>query len=258
MNGTALPLYDRVLMFGGINDGRAVNTLKVVKFYENGTASVTEDDGTIFSNGKNLDVVEAGCAVQKREVFCFGGRQINENGTVMASALDTLRIFKLQNDTFDCASGSVEINGECKFCEIGYYSNEFSHKKCVPCPEGTYGFFSGSKKFACIPVPVGHFSGKNCSKKYENCSDNDYCPMGSASRENKNPLTESLKSSKPELYKIPSEDELKANIVAYSASTVLGVIVAFLFLCLPSKKYLWKLDGYSNKYVDSLDPDTHR
>ncbi|KAH7822967.1 putative member of the kelch motif protein family [Monocercomonoides exilis] len=258
-DGNALPLDDKVLMFGGMNDGRAMDTFKIVKINKNRTANVIEDDGTFLANGKHLDVVEAGCAVQKREVFCFGGRQISENRIVTEIAYDSLRIFKLQNDAFECAPGSYQDeNGECQFCKAGWYSEEYSNGQCDPCPKGTFGTLRGSRKYGCVPVNSGTYSNSTNSLAFENCTKGHYCPMGSASNNNTYPSHDPSKTKQPELYQISSSSELTANLVSYIASIGIGAAVAFILLCLPSKKYLWKLDGYSNKYVDSLDPNTHK
>eukprot|EP00770_Monocercomonoides_exilis_P007555 MONOS_7516.1-p1 / transcript=MONOS_7516.1 / gene=MONOS_7516 / organism=Monocercomonoides_exilis_PA203 / gene_product=unspecified product / transcript_product=unspecified product / location=Mono_scaffold00258:62253-66093(-) / protein_length=1078 / sequence_SO=supercontig / SO=protein_coding / is_pseudo=false len=218
-DGKSLPFDNKVLMFGGRIGNRAMDTFKIVEFDGDGNASLIEDNGTFLSDGSHLDVVEAGCTVFNKSVYCFGGRQTSEGGTIMPTAFDTFRKIAISDEFITCSPGSYKKKEDCDFCPEGTYSNDYGSTNCTPCPPGTYSVWRGAQGFECQIVKAGCFSDAPGLKRQKYCDKEQYCPIG---------------------------------------LTVIGAILALILLCLPSKKYMWMLDGYSNKYVDSLDPQTHK
>ncbi|KAH7826383.1 uncharacterized protein MONOS_9391 [Monocercomonoides exilis] len=258
LDGVSLPLDDKALMFGGRKRDRAMDTFKVVKFNQNGGFDIKEDDGSSFTNGLHLDVVEAGCTVYHRSVICFGGRQISKGRTVTPAALDTFRIINLHEDLFSCTPGSYEgKNGECADCPMGSFSNDYGSKECKKCRAGTVGYLYGAQEFGCLAVPEGYYSDTAGSISTKNCSHEQYCPIGSAALNNKIPTADQSKTTQPSPYLSPVQTENFLMVGLYIGFTIIGVVVALLLLCLPTRSFVYKLDNFSNKYVDTLDPDTH-
>eukprot|EP00770_Monocercomonoides_exilis_P001486 MONOS_1475.1-p1 / transcript=MONOS_1475.1 / gene=MONOS_1475 / organism=Monocercomonoides_exilis_PA203 / gene_product=unspecified product / transcript_product=unspecified product / location=Mono_scaffold00026:87763-91808(+) / protein_length=1319 / sequence_SO=supercontig / SO=protein_coding / is_pseudo=false len=258
ISGMALPLDDKVLMFGGRKRGRAMDSFKIVKFDQKGNPTITEDDGSGLTNGVHIDVVDAGCTVYHRNVVCYGGRQISEGRTVLPTALDTFHIMRLHEDLFSCTPGSYEDEtGECVDCPHGSYSNDYGSKQCIKCPPGTVGNKIGSPEFACISVPAGSYSDTAGSNEYKNCTYDQYCPIGSATTNNTIPAADQSKSVQPSPYNMPVQTENYLMIGLYLGCTIIGLSVALLLLCFPTRTFMFRLDSFSNKYVDTLDPDTH-
>ncbi|KAH7821152.1 uncharacterized protein MONOS_6358 [Monocercomonoides exilis] len=268
LDGIALSFQNTMLMFGGRKRNLVQDTFKYFKIHDNWTIDALEDDGSFSSKGMHLDIVEAGCTVFNKSVICFGGRQVSENRTVLVNALDTFRIIRLNEKFIHCSPGTYEDqNGECQLCELGEYKEEYGNGSCEKCPKGSYGTAFGSQKFGCLPVPAGIFSENEGAFKFvfdnmiysnglKNCTDEQYCPIGSASSNNKNPNTKSV-CEQPEPFDTKEFTENILTYIFYFGSVGLGVVIALSFLCFPTKAFLYKLDSYSDKYVDQLDPDTH-
>ncbi|KAH7829646.1 uncharacterized protein MONOS_58 [Monocercomonoides exilis] len=234
------------MMFGGRKRNVAQDTFKFIRIFENWTFNAFEDNGTFLANKMHLDIVEAGCTVHDRKVICFGGRQIDEKRTIMPAALDTFRIIRLNENLVPC---SPDIYGK---------------NECEKCPLGTYRNLNGSIVPNCLPVPAGKFTNTegayviyNESYGIENCTEDQYCPIGSASTNNKDPHLETLRNEQPKPLELNSMKEIGLMVGLYLGSIFVGVVVVLILLCLPTKSYLYKLDNYSDKYVDSLDRDTH-
>eukprot|EP00770_Monocercomonoides_exilis_P007048 MONOS_7011.1-p1 / transcript=MONOS_7011.1 / gene=MONOS_7011 / organism=Monocercomonoides_exilis_PA203 / gene_product=Galactose oxidase, central domain / transcript_product=Galactose oxidase, central domain / location=Mono_scaffold00231:15050-18274(+) / protein_length=1075 / sequence_SO=supercontig / SO=protein_coding / is_pseudo=false len=253
IDGLALPMRNRVLMFGGKKGELAMDSFKIIEFDEFGKAKVTEDDGSVLGKEFHLDIVEAGCTVYQRSVVCYGGRQVNKDRTIALGAVDTIRIFNLTN-LFPCAQGSKESDGKCVDCDNGEYPDSYKSMNCTNCPPGTYDKDKEAKHFGCKAVPKGHFTNESKSDRYKNCSDGFSCPIGSAA-ENKGYENKSTLSQPSSLR--PNKYELSVKICVLAIPVGVGVLVAIMLLCLPTKAHLFKLDRFSDKYFDTIDPVTH-
>ncbi|KAH7821614.1 uncharacterized protein MONOS_13201 [Monocercomonoides exilis] len=257
-DGMALPFENKVLMFGGRNGDRAMDTFKVVEFDKYGHATVSEDDGTELKNGIHLDVVEAGCTIFQKDIICFGGRKIRNGGIVMPTALDTFRNISIRKDVLGCSPGYFQNNEyDCELCPPGYYSNYHGSKVCLPCPAGTNGELKGVQEFDCKFVEAGKFTNTSGLTEPMNCSEKQFCPIGSASNNNTMPTADPSRTTQPQSFQEPSKAVAVINIISYVALAAIGFVAALFLLCFRTKSCMWKLDGYSSKYSDSLDPHTH-
>ncbi|KAH7817351.1 uncharacterized protein MONOS_15340 [Monocercomonoides exilis] len=254
IDGLALPMRNRVLMFGGKKGELAMDTFKIIEFDEFGKAKVTEDDGSVLGKEFHLDIVEAGCTLVERSVFCFGGRQVNKDRTIIPGAVDKFRFFNLTN-AFPCALGSKENeNHECVECDDGEFCDDNEKIECKKCPPGTHDRYGDAKYTGCSPVPKGHFTNESRSENYKNCSNGFSCPIGSAA-ENKGYENKTILSQPSSLEPFKFESLIK--MLAIAIPVCVGVLIAILLLCFPTKAHLFKLDRFSDKYVDSIDPVTH-
>ncbi|KAH7821579.1 uncharacterized protein MONOS_7837 [Monocercomonoides exilis] len=257
IDGMALPFENKVLMFGGRNGDRAMDTFKVVEFDKYGHATVTEDDGTELKNGIHLDVVEAGCSIFQNNIICFGGRQIHKGRTIMPFAIDTIRNISLQDNVLGCSEGYFKNKEKCERCKEGTYSDGKNRTACIPCPAGTFGIWEGAREFECEFAQAGTFTNTSGLSSPIKCETEQYCPIGSASNNNTMPTTDPSRTTQPQLYSEPSKLVTAINIISYVAMAAFGFMVALFLLCFRTKSCMWKLDGYSSKYNDSLDPHTH-
>eukprot|EP00770_Monocercomonoides_exilis_P001962 MONOS_1947.1-p1 / transcript=MONOS_1947.1 / gene=MONOS_1947 / organism=Monocercomonoides_exilis_PA203 / gene_product=unspecified product / transcript_product=unspecified product / location=Mono_scaffold00037:102133-106202(-) / protein_length=1319 / sequence_SO=supercontig / SO=protein_coding / is_pseudo=false len=259
-DGVALALDDRVLMIGGRKRTYSQDSVKIIKFDQSGGATVIEDDGTGLTNEMHINLVEAGCTVYHRSIVCFGGRQINKGRTVLPSALDTFRIINLHEDIFPCSPGSYENdNRECIDCPKGSYSNEYGVKECIKCPKGTRGNSIGGMEHACECIFGGAYidSDGAIDNDFHLCTKEQYCPIGSATSNNTIPTADPMKISQPMPFRTPVRIENYLMIGLYVGFAIIGFAVALFLLCLPTRSHVYKLDRFSDKYSDSLDPVTH-
>eukprot|EP00770_Monocercomonoides_exilis_P008058 MONOS_8016.1-p1 / transcript=MONOS_8016.1 / gene=MONOS_8016 / organism=Monocercomonoides_exilis_PA203 / gene_product=unspecified product / transcript_product=unspecified product / location=Mono_scaffold00291:8001-11261(+) / protein_length=1086 / sequence_SO=supercontig / SO=protein_coding / is_pseudo=false len=256
-DGMSLPFENKVLMFGGRNGDRAMDTFKVVEFDKYVRPTVIEDDGTELKNGIHLDVVEAGCTIFQRNVYCFGGRQISKGRTVMPTALNIFRKISIQDNVLGCSEGYYKNKEKCKRCEKGTYSDGKNRTACIPCPAGTFGIWGGAREFECEFATAGTFTNTSGLSSPIKCEAEQYCPIGSASNNNAMPTADPSRTTQPQLYSEPSKAVAVINIISYVALAAIGFVVALFLLCFRTKSCMWRLDGYSSKYSDSLDPHTH-
>ncbi|KAH7815990.1 uncharacterized protein MONOS_6004 [Monocercomonoides exilis] len=253
VDGMALPMRNRVLMFGGEKGKHAMDSFKIIEFDEFGKANVTEDDGAALGGKFHLDIVEAGCTVFERSIFCFGGREVNKDGTIIPGAVDKFRFFNLTN-VFPCSQGTKESDGKCVKCKVGEYSDFLNKAGCLKCPPGTHDHEEDAYAFGCKAVPKGYFTNESGLDDYENCSDDYSCPIGSAA-ENKGYENKTILSQPSSLEHNKFESLIKGCMIAIPVGV--GVLIAILLLFFPTKAHLFKLDRFSDKYVDTIDPVTH-
>lgn len=122
---------------------------------------------------------------------------------------------------FLCSPGTYLVDGVCKLCPEGTYSEYFGATFCDKCPKGTYSSVKGLNwQYQCLPCAEGTFSQSEGATVCKNCGSTSYCHIGSTSPEVKlqqNYASLDTISTQPEIY----DEDSESSSVTYS--TVLSI-----------------------------------
>ncbi|KAH7825302.1 uncharacterized protein MONOS_610 [Monocercomonoides exilis] len=204
--------------------------------------------------------VHGSCVFMIDSLYCLGGYAVSEEMTPLPIATNKFTRIKLKSDLSGCSPGSFfnESEKQCTVCNGGTYSSHFNQTKCEKCPAGTYLKGSGTSLSSCIPCEEGEYQSKPGSVDCIECDLDSQCIVGSAA--NNNTLQRKLFkcTEQPKSYDPNSNKETMFTILFYGVSLLLGLTVAVVCFCLPTRDKLYKLDQFSNTYKDVLDEKTHK
>ncbi|KAH7821210.1 uncharacterized protein MONOS_12868 [Monocercomonoides exilis] len=216
-----------------------------------------------FDEGReavNFPLVHGSCAFMIDSLYCFGGYSVSEGMTPLPIATNKFTRIKLKSHLSGCSPGSFfDTNtNQCTLCESGTYSSHFNQTKCEKCPAGSYLLYSGREKSSCIPCEDGTYQPTAGSSNCFACEPNSSCIVGSAASNN-TLLREPFKcTEQPKSYDPNSNKETMFTVLFYGVSLTLGLIVAVVCFCLPTREKLYKIDQYSDSYKNKLDEKTHK
>ncbi|KAH7814929.1 uncharacterized protein MONOS_11129 [Monocercomonoides exilis] len=246
---------------GGEESGVAKKSyLSVFTFDEHGEIKLATHKYDEGREEKDYPLVHGSCAFMLDSLYCLGGYAVSEGMTPLPIATNKLTKIKLKSHLSGCSPGSFfDTNtNQCTLCESGTYSSHFNQTECEKCPAGTYLWGSGSSISACIPCTGGAYQPNAGSDGCNVCASNSSCLVGSAANNN-TLLREPFKcTEQPKSYDPNSKKETMFTILFYGVSLALGLVVAFVCFCLPTRDKLYMLDQYSDSYKNSLDEKTHK
>ncbi|OMJ76914.1 hypothetical protein SteCoe_23618 [Stentor coeruleus] len=156
---------------------------------------------------------------------------------------DLKQAFQKYNLIFECSSGFIPSDYECKICPPGYYSNNVI---CVPCNKGHFNPLPGaSSSRQCYPCPEGTFSDKEGSSFCKMCLNGHYCYAGSHSPEIILAKTKIKKDS--QIYFDEIKYTKKVEIIINQSGIIMIFTIALISLLSPkAKKIISKWDLYSD------------
>ncbi|KAH7822105.1 uncharacterized protein MONOS_6129 [Monocercomonoides exilis] len=246
---------------GGEESGIAKKSyLSIFTFDEYGEIKLATHKYGEGREEKDFPLVHGSCAFMIDSLYCLGGYAVSEGMTPLPIATNKLTRIKLKNHLSGCSPGSFfsESKKQCDFCEDGSYSSHFNQTKCEKCPVGTSLWESGASISACVPCEDGTFQPETGSKECIKCNLNNSCIVGSASDKNTLQRKPFECTEQPKSYNPNSNKETMFTILFYGVSLTLGLIVAIVCFCLPTREKLYKLDQYSDSYKSNLDEKTHK
>ncbi|KAH7817529.1 uncharacterized protein MONOS_14539 [Monocercomonoides exilis] len=246
---------------GGEESGIAKKSyLSVFTFDEYGEIKLATHKYDEGREETDFSLVRGSCAFMIDSLYCLGGHAVSEGMTPLPIATNKLTKIKLKNHLSGCSPGSFfnESKKQCDFCEDGSYSSHFNQTKCEKCPVGTSLLESGASISACVPCKDGIYQPETGSKECIKCDLNSSCIVGSASEKNTLQRKPFECTEQPKSYNPNSNKETMFTVLFYGVSLTLGLIVAVVCFCLPTRDKLYKLDQYSNTYKDVLDEKTHK
>ena len=93
--------------------------------------------------------------------------------------------YTFQEVIIPCSPGTTALGTLCIPCDIGTYSDSFSNTPCTLCKMGTYLSVTGANsQRQCLFCPQNTFNNKLGSSKCLECTQYQYCPIGSISPQN--------------------------------------------------------------------------
>ncbi|KAH7821105.1 uncharacterized protein MONOS_11185 [Monocercomonoides exilis] len=202
------------------------------------------DDKIVMLGGRNRN--KAKDSLMVIEVFeNWTCNATEDNGSFLSNGIH-LDVVEAGCTVFDrsvvCFGGrQVSENGTVLPNALDTFRMIRLNDKYIQCSPGTYEDTDGE----CQLCEPGQFSDEYGNK---NCTP---CPKGTYG------TAFGSQNQQPSPLEATAAEEKWLTIGLYGGSILVGVIIALSFLCLPTKAFLYKLDSYSDKYVDQLDPDTH-
>ena len=127
-----------------------------------------------------------------------------------------------------CGEGMEEVNGECQFCQLGFYNPSSENPKCMSCPPGTYNQGIGSTSlYQCIPCPYSTYS-LEAAVKCIPCPKDRTCNIGTSTvslTESDNQELHHFRHHKeqPKLYEPPNVLKFRG----YLWLVILGILTVF-------------------------------
>ncbi|KAH7832070.1 uncharacterized protein MONOS_376 [Monocercomonoides exilis] len=150
--------------------------------------------------------------------------------------------------------------GDCVIVKPGYFTRFFntSESSVVACYSGSFNkFYGGSSGYHCVACSHGTYSSKEGSSSCVQCDPGKYCPVGSKTDNSTAPSTETLGDKQPKMYETKDQYATTIMIACYAGGLIIGLILAFIMVCCPCRKFLFKLDLFSDKHQNKLDPITN-
>ena len=204
----------------------------------------------------------AKCSYYGRSIYCFGGNAV-EDGVVINSDSNSLIEFKLNSSIFPCSPGYIlnsSNNNSCDICPYNYYSTAYNSNSCSECPHGTFGYAFGNEQSDCCPnYPnlIGSYNSTSNRWEYIDCTEDQWCPLGSANNTNTKPSL--LYNSSHQISNLQTPHLVGAVLpsIIVGGSIAIAAIVAFIIVCTPLKSHLYQVDSYSEAYSEKYDAHTH-
>jgi hypothetical protein len=131
---------------------------------------------------------------------------------------------------------------------------------CTLCPKGSFSSGMGESISVCTPCPPGTYSPTEGATACVACALEDpsaVCPVGSASLSYQGYDKEEGEGEKLAPWENPSY-EMVLMLSCYLGGLGVGVVVAVILLCLPTKRFLIHGDYYKDRYGTQMDPVTHQ
>ncbi|KAH7827312.1 uncharacterized protein MONOS_11729 [Monocercomonoides exilis] len=216
-----------------------------------------------FDEGReetDFPLAHGSCTFLTDSLYCFGGYAVSEGMTPLPIATNKLTRIKLKNHLSGCSPGSFfnESKKQCDYCMEATYSSHLNQTKCEKCPIGSHSWKSGTSIYSCVPCKEGTFMSEINHFYCIDCESNSSCIVGSAADNNTLQRKQFECTEQPKSYDPNSNKETMFTVLFYGVSLALGLIVAVVCFCLPTRERLYKLDQFSNTYKDDLDEKTHK
>ncbi|KAH7824049.1 uncharacterized protein MONOS_1677 [Monocercomonoides exilis] len=203
--------------------------------------------------------ISGGSAVYHgRKLFCFGGNIVGLKLPSENQYHNQFWVLNLNQSYFSCSPGTKNGEGElCEICDVGTFSKNFASKDCVQCNAGSYNPMKGGKAgYHCIACLQGEYNNKDGQGKCEPCDEGKYCPIGSRLQNASKPELRDV-DHQPPLYESKDSWSLIITGISYGGGLLIGIIISLICVCCPSRSYLFKLDLFSDKHSNKLDPITN-
>ncbi|KAH7821153.1 uncharacterized protein MONOS_6359 [Monocercomonoides exilis] len=250
-----------VFVVGGEESGVAKKSfLSIFTFDEYGEIKLATHKYDEDREEMDFPIVHGSCIFMLDSLYCLGGYAVSDRMTPLPIATNKLTRIKLKSHLSGCAPGSYFNNetNKCVLCANAAYSSHLNQTECEKCPIGSDSWGSGTSIYSCVPCKEGTFMSEIHHYNCTYCESNSSCIVGSAANNNTLQRKPFECTEQPKSYDPNSNKETMFTVLFYGVSLILGLIVAVVCFCLPTRDKLYKLDQYSNTYKDVLDEKTHK
>ncbi|KAH7832180.1 putative kelch repeat and BTB domain-containing protein 5/10 [Monocercomonoides exilis] len=146
----------------------------------------------------------------------------------------------------------------CVFCPTGQFAKKFNSVECTKCNPGSYNNYEGGLSgYHCVACPANTYNDESGRVECKPCPKDSYCPVGSKSSNSTRPSMDEQKDEQPPFYETNDKFSLFITIGCYVGGAIVGVCVSFMCICLPTRGKLFKLDLFSDRHSNKLDPITN-
>ncbi len=121
----------------------------------------------------------ASSILYKNKIYIYGGGYSFNTLLLEKMTINNLAVIDLGDTIIStCSKGTYSIDGDCKSCPEGSYSDSTGASICKPCPAGYYSDILGAdSSLFCKPCPNQTFNTEEGQSRCYFCSESDECSM---------------------------------------------------------------------------------
>jgi hypothetical protein len=155
------------------------------------------------------------------------------------------------------ALSSTPLRTNASYAPVSHFSSSFDAPSCISCFKGCWGDYVGVDYQRWVPTPHEEYTDAPGSLPFTPSPNNTYWAVGWGGVGNKKYSDDEVGVEKLRGWNENRWLERRLMISFYAGGLLVGFVLAFLCVCLPTGKYFFYADSFKDQYPPlSLDPIT--